>query len=89
MSNMNRWIDPRIELVKAASIHAYLISHGWTLKPSPRSQVLAFQEPGDLTGERILQTVPAHDDLTDSSDAILRVITNLAAIEGRPALEVI
>jgi hypothetical protein len=89
MNNLDQWIDPRIKLVKAASIHAYLIAHGWTLSPSPRSQVLIFQEPGNLKGERVLQSVPAHDSLSDSNDAIVRVVTNLAAVEGRSAVEVL
>jgi len=89
MNKMDRWVDPRSRLVKAANLHAYLIARGWKSKPSPRSQVLLFEEPAGHEGKPILQTVPAHDGVSDCTDAIVRVVTNLAAIEGRSAIDVL
>jgi hypothetical protein len=86
MNNMDRWVDQRVRLVKAAHLQAYLIARGWKPKPSPRLQVLLFQEPSGHDGEPILQTVPAHDGV---SDAIVRAITNLAAVEDRSAVDVL
>jgi hypothetical protein len=71
MNNMDRWVDPRIRLVKAANIHGYLLARGWKPKPSPRQQVLVFQEPNGHAGEAVLQTVPAHDGVSDCTDALL------------------
>jgi hypothetical protein len=89
MSNMDRWVDPRIRLVKAANLHAYLKARGWKSKPSPRPQVLLFEEPAGHDGEPGLQTVPAHDGVSDCADAMARVVTNLAAVEDRSAMEVL
>ena len=89
MNNMDRWIDPRIRLVKAANVHAYLLVHGWEPKPSPRPQVLVFKEPAGHEGEAVLQTVPANDGVSDCTDALMRVITNLAVVEDRSAVDVL
>src|ERR1700736_3977612 len=89
MNNMDRWVDSRIQLVKAANLHAYLKARGWKPKPSPRPQVLLFEEPAGHDGEPVLQTVPAHDGLSDCTDAMVRVVTNLAVVEGRSATEVL
>lgn len=89
MSNMDRWVDPRVKLVKAADLHAYLRARGWKVRPSPRPQVLLFEEPPGHEGKPVLQTVPAHDGGSDYTDAVVRAITNLAAVEDRYAVEVL
>src|SRR5260370_29137788 len=89
MNNMDRWVDPRVRLVKAAQVQAYLIARGWKPKPSQRSQVLLFEEPSGHEGEPVLQTVPAHDGVSACTDAIVRVITNLAAAQDRSAVDVL
>jgi hypothetical protein len=89
MKNLDKWVDPRVRLVKAADLHAYLIARGWMPKPSPRPPVLLFEEPAGHEGEPVLQTVPAHDGVSDYTDAIVRVVTNLAAVEDRSALDVL
>lgn len=89
MSNLNSWVDPRVKLVKAASLHAYLLGRGWQLRPFPRPQVLLFEEPPGHEGKPVLQTVPSHEGLSAYTDAVVRVITNLAAVEGRSAVDVL
>jgi hypothetical protein len=89
MNNMDRWVDRRVQLVRAAQVQAYLIARGWKPKPSPRPQVMLFEEPKDHEGELVLQTVPAHDGVSDCTDAIVRAITNLAAVEDRCAVDVL
>jgi hypothetical protein len=49
----------------------------------------AFEEPVGHKGEPVLQAVPAHDGVSDCTDAIMRVITNLAAIEDRSAVDML
>jgi hypothetical protein len=89
MSNMDKWVDPRVRLVKAANLHAYLLGRGWKLKPSPRPQVLLFEEPPGHPGKPVLQTVPANEGGSDYIDTVVRVITNLAAVEDRYAVDVL
>src|ERR1700730_16850896 len=89
MNNLDRWVDPRVRQVKAAQLQAYLIARGWQPKPSPRSQVMLFEEPSGHEGEPVLQTVPAHDGVSDCTDAIVRAITNLAVVEDRSAVNVL
>jgi hypothetical protein len=89
MNNMDLWVDPRVKLVKAGDLHAYLLARGWKLKPSPRPHVLLFEEPPRQGREPVLQTVPAHERVSGYTDAIVRVVTNLAAVEGRYAVDVL
>jgi hypothetical protein len=89
MNSTNPWIDPRVQQVRAANLHAYLLRRGWKLKPSRRPQVLLFEEPPGPGGKRIVQSVPAKDGGSGYLDCIVRVITNLAALEDRLAVEVL
>jgi hypothetical protein len=89
MNNLDRWVDPRVRQVKAAHLQAYLIARGWKPRPSPRPQVLLFEEPSGHAGKPVLQTVPAHDGVSDCTDAIVRAITNVAAVEDRSAVDVL
>jgi hypothetical protein len=86
---MDVWVDPRVRQVKTANLHAYLVARGWKPRPSPRPQVLHFEGPPQQKGKPILQTVPAHDGVSDCADAIVRVVTNLAVVEGRSAIDVL
>jgi len=89
MNNMDKWVDPRVKWVKAANIHAYLLARGWKLKSSPRPQVMLFEEPPGNGGKPILQTVPVSEGGSDYLDGIVRVITTLAALEDRYAVDVL
>lgn len=89
MNNMDRWVDPRVQLVQVADLCAYLRSRGWTLKPFPRPQVLMFEEPLGHEGEPIVQAVPASEKFRGYRDEVVGVITNLAAIEDRYAVDVL
>src|ERR1700726_4693122 len=89
MNNMDKWVDPRIQLVKPANVQAYLLARAWKPKSSPRPQLLIFQEPPRHEGKPILQTVPACEGGSAYLDAIVRVITNLAALENRYAGDIL
>jgi hypothetical protein len=89
MNNLDRWVDPRVRQVKAAHLQAYLIARGWKPRPSSRPQARLFEEPSGHAGQPVLQTVPAHDGVSDCTDAIVRAITNLAAVEDRSAVDVL
>ena len=48
--NMERWVDPRVQGVRVASLREYLEAHGWRRKPFPRPEVLVYWGPPDTTG---------------------------------------
>ena len=89
MNNLDRWVDPRVRQVKAASLHAYLRGRGWRPRPSPRPQLLVFEEPPGHPGKPILETVPASEEGSDYVDGVVRVITNLAVLERRHPVDVL
>jgi hypothetical protein len=89
MSNMDKWVDPRISLVTVAHLQTYLLGRGWKLKPSPRTQLLLFEEPPGHKGKAIVQSVPASEGGPDYVDGIVRVVSNLAALENRHAADVL
>ena len=85
----NPWIDPRVQAVRAADAQAYLRRHGWKPKPFPRPQVLLFEGPPADDGEPIAQVVPASEGGIDYLQCIINLITNLALLEDRYAVEVL
>jgi hypothetical protein len=89
MNNMDRWIDPRVKRVKAASLQAYLRRRGWREVPSPRPQLVMFEEPAPRGETPLVQPVPADEGGSDTIEGIVRAITNLAALEDRYAVEVL
>jgi hypothetical protein len=89
MNNMDRWVDPRVAQVRTADVQRYLVARGWKPKPSPRPQLLMFEEPAGRERKPIIQTVPASERGSDYRDGIVRVITNLAVIEDRYAVDVL
>jgi hypothetical protein len=89
MNNLDRWVDPRVGQVKAASLHAYLQSRGWRPRPSPRPQLLVFEEPPRRGGKPVVQTVPASEEGSDYVDGVVHAITNLAVLERRHPVDVL
>ena len=85
----NPWIDPRVQAVRAADAQAYLRRHGWKPKPFPRPQVLLFEGPPADDGEPIVQMVPASEGGSDYLQCIINLITSLALLEDRYAVEVL
>jgi hypothetical protein len=89
MNNLDKWVDPRVRQVKAASLHAYLRGRGWKPRPSPRPQLLVFEEPPGRKGKPVVQTVPTSEEGSDYVDSVVRAITNLAVLEDRHPVEVL
>ena len=89
MKLTNPWIDRRVEKVRVPQVLAYLRGRGWEPKPFPRPQVLLFTGPPDDDGRPIVQMVPADEQGGDYLQCIIDLITNLAVIEDRPAVEVL
>lgn len=83
------WIDPRVLSVRVADLESYLLRNGWKPRPSPRPQMLWFEEPTDDGGKPIIQAVPSAERGSDYPQRVIEVITNLALLEDRYAVEVL
>lgn len=89
MMNWYKWVDPRVKQVRAAQARAYMEQHGWKLKPSLRPESLMYEGPRADDGKPILQIVPVSEDFVDYGLSITYLITNLAVIEDRLAVDVL
>lgn len=89
LNDLRRWVDPRVRSVRVQDVRAYLQRKGWTACPAPRPRQLAFEEPaGNPDGPGRLY-VPESEQFSDYPQRILEVVTALAEIEGRYAVEVL
>ncbi len=89
LNDLRRWVDPRVWSVRVADLRAYLQRKGWTACPAPRPQQLAFEEPaGNPDGSARLY-VPESEQSSDFPQRMLEVVTSLAEIEDRYAVEVL
>jgi hypothetical protein len=89
MSEMWRWVDPRVEKVRLADLRAYLLAQGWKLKPFPRPQVLLFEEPVARGKEPVVQLLPASEQARDFHRSVIDTITSLSAVENRHPVEIL
>jgi hypothetical protein len=89
MHNMDLWVDPRVSQVRVIGVQRYLTARGWKPIPSLCPQLQVFEEPPGHGRERVVQSVPAREGGSGYKDDIVRVITNLAAIEDRYAIDVL
>ncbi|HYT88291.1 MAG TPA: hypothetical protein VEL76_06195 [Gemmataceae bacterium] len=83
------WIDPRVKLVKVPDVETYLRRRGWEPVASPRPQMLLFKGPTGDDGEPIVQALPAAEVGSDYTQRIIEVLTNLAVVEDRYAVEIL
>ncbi len=89
LNELRRWVDPRLKSVKVAEVQAYLLGRGWITRPAPRPSQLAFEEPaGSRDGPALLYT-PSSEQFSDYPQRILEVVTELAEIEDRYAVDVL
>ena len=79
----NPWIDPRVETVRVANARDYMLRHGWSPQPFPRSQVSLFAGPLDDSGVPIELVVPTTENSSDYAQRLIELITSLARIEDR------
>lgn len=89
LNSLRRWVDPRVATVRVADVQAYLQQRGWKLRPAPRPRQLAFEAPTDSALGPAILYVPASEQSADYSQRILEVVTGLAEIEGRYAVDVL
>jgi hypothetical protein len=83
------WIDPRYKLVTTAQAAAYLERHGWRRIEYPRPEVHVYEGPLADSGRPIRQYVPRLDKADDFHRCMLDVITSVARLEDRYAVDVL
>jgi hypothetical protein len=89
MTFLNPWVDPRVRLVRPDHAKAYLFQKGWKHRPYARPQVLLFEGALSDDGNPIVQIVPLIEEADDYVEAVIRLITNLALLEDRYAVDVL
>jgi hypothetical protein len=89
MSEMWRWVDPRVEKVRLDDLRAYLQKRGWRAKQVPQPQVLLYEEPVPETETPRVQLLPASETSRDFRRCVIEVITSLSAVEERHPVTVL
>jgi len=89
MNDMGRWVDSRLQSVRVADVQSYLLRTGWRIQPYPRQELLVFEGPLADNGEPITQVLPSSEDLADFQQRLLELITALAVIEDRSAVQIL
>ena len=85
----NPWIDPRHRLVTKDQVTQYMEDHGWHRREYPRPELQLFEGPLADDGDPIRQYVPQVEEADDFRTCMLDLISNLARIERRYAVEVL
>jgi hypothetical protein len=83
------WIDPRYTQLTPAQAEAYLQRHGWRRVDYPQPEVHVYEGPTADGGRAIRQYVPQHERADDFHRVMLDVITSVARLEDRYAVQVL
>jgi hypothetical protein len=83
------WIDRRVMNVRVADMRDYMARHSWRPVPYTRPEVLMYEGPLADTGRPIRQMVPLLEEADDYTQCVIDLITNLARLEERTAVEVL
>jgi hypothetical protein len=84
-----RWVDPRVDQVRLAQAHGYLLHRGWVLKASPNPTLLRFEEPPGRSDPPLFQMVPSSEQRQDFRQRMVELITTLSEIEDRHPVEIL
>jgi hypothetical protein len=88
MKFRNPWIDPRVVQVRSAAAQAYLHGHGWQLLPTEQANLLLFgKAPAGDDSPKV--HVPMLEQARDYPQRIIELITELALVEERYAVDVL
>ena len=83
------WIDRRVLSVRSAAALEYMRRHGWDAVPGPNENFQMFAGPIADSGRRVTQPVPLFEDTGEYVQRIIELITNIAILEDRTAVEVL
>jgi hypothetical protein len=86
---MNPWIDRRVVHVRSTAAADYLRRHGWESVAGANANYQLFAGPVAASGQRVTQPVPLFEDTGEYVQRIIELITNVAILEDRPAVEVL
>ena len=84
----NPWIDPRIGQMKPADAGAYLLNHGWIQVESANPNMTAFASSSNPE-EASVVCVPQLDQARDYPLRVIELISDLALVEKRWAVDVL
>lgn len=87
--NYRAWIDPRIAQLTVAQVRAYMLRHGWRVKPFPRPEMLVFERPGADNGQPITVAFVSSEHLADYRLRSEELLGTLGLIENRYAVEIL
>lgn len=79
------WVDPRVKLVRAKHLIAYLRKQAWNEEGVVRKHLLCFRHPT----KRSAIFLPTLEDSDDNGLLIFEAVTELARIENRYAGDVL
>jgi hypothetical protein len=88
MKLRNPWIDPRVFEVKPVDAEAYLVQHGWKRLEAVQPNMIpyaCFCEGKDGP----IVCVPQLDQARDYPQRIIELLTELALVEDRYAVDVL
>jgi hypothetical protein len=85
----NPWIDRRVSRVRSAAAVEYMRRHGCEPVPGPNDNFQMFAGPPADGGRRVTQPVPLFEDDGEYVQRIIELITNVAILEDRTAVEVL
>jgi hypothetical protein len=86
MTPRNPRIDPRVSRVRPAGAEAYLLRRGWVLSDTT-ANFQEFEHPKGEDGP--LVRVPLREQGRDYAQRITELITDVALVENRYAVEVL
>jgi hypothetical protein len=89
MKFRNPWIDPRVVQVRSAAAQAYLLQHGWKTLPPGQASLLTFEKLSESNGDQLAVRVPLLEQARDYPQRVIELITDLAHIEDRYAVEIL
>jgi len=84
-----RWVDPRVQRVRAADLRAYFQQRGWRVEPNPNPNLLRFEQPAQGNEPPLFQVVPSSEELADFRQRVVELITTLSELEGRHPVAVL
>jgi hypothetical protein len=87
MTFRDPWIDPRVTQVRVAAFQRYLEKRGWRQLPESPRGFLSFQVPGDPRSLIRIPGAPENDG--DYLRLVIQVITDMAQVEGKYAVELL
>lgn len=89
LNELRRWVDPRLWTVRVRDVRSYLERKGWNPCAATRPHQLAFEEPGTHPDGPARLYLPDSEQFSDYPQRLLEVVTAIAELEDRYAVDVL